>query len=66
MSAWDNNGTSVKISKDASNYIEIIMTIEGNAEHNVSGKYTKVINLILSKVSLMVLKSYYNVGFLII
>ena len=41
MSAWDNNGTSVKISKDASNYIEIIMTIEGNAEHNVSGKIYK-------------------------
>ncbi|AHJ13014.1 conjugal transfer protein TraN [Sulfurospirillum multivorans] len=41
MSAWDNNGTSVKISKDASNYIEIIMTIEGTAEHNVSGKIYK-------------------------
>jgi len=41
MSAWDNNGTSVKISKDANNYIEIIMTIEGNTEHNVSGTIYK-------------------------
>lgn len=41
MSAWDDNGTSVKISKDASNYLEIIMTIEGTAEHNVSGKIYK-------------------------
>lgn len=37
MSAWDNNGTSVRISKDSTNYIEIAMTIEGNNEHNVSG-----------------------------
>lgn len=41
MSAWDHNGTSVKIAKDASNYVEIIMTIEGTAEHNVSGKIYK-------------------------
>lgn len=41
MTAWDHNGTSVKIAKDSSNYVEIIMTIEGTAEHNVSGKIYK-------------------------
>jgi len=41
MAAWDHNGTSVKIAKDSSNYVEIIMTVEGTAEHNVSGKIYK-------------------------
>ena len=60
MTAWDHNGSVVKIQKDANNYVQIKMTIEGSAEHNVSNviykgdkKYTitGVINGVSSDIS---------------